>query len=261
MSRMDRYNKESENSRSNKNKDLYKNIYELGEYSNIEGIATIDKSNEVDITKVREMLKNREEYQRQKEIRKISKKDIEVPSYDVYELDEDEKVYDIRDILENAKINNPTHEEHQSLKNVNYEILKELKEKHFNKKMKEEVIDAVDNISNTSRLNKLSDGELGLDMFDDLKSQNDTIVQDKTAIRKLLEEAKENEEKTKENTNTGIDRSFFTSSLNFGKDDFDEIQELNKSVEKNKKIVKILSFVAILIVVGLVVYFIMNKVK
>ena len=45
MSRMDRYNKEVENSRSSKNKDLYKNIYEFGEYSNIEGIATIDKSN------------------------------------------------------------------------------------------------------------------------------------------------------------------------------------------------------------------------
>lgn len=261
MSRMDRYNKESENSRSIKNKDLYKNIYELGEYSNIEGIATIDKSNEVDITKVKEMLKNREEYQRQKEIRKISKKEIEVPTYDVYEVEDDDKVYDIRDILENAKINNPTHEEYQSLKNINYEILKELKEKHFNKKTKEEVIDAVDNISNTSRLNKLSDGELGLDMFDDLKSQNDTIVQDKTAIRKLLEEAKNNDEKEKENTNTGIDKSFFTSSLNFGKEDFDEIQELNKSVAKNKIIVKILSFIAAVIVMGLIVYFIMNKPK
>lgn len=261
MSRMDRYNKESENSRSTKNKDLYKNIYELGEYSNIEGIATIDKSNEVDITKVKEMLKNREEYQRQKEIRKISKKEIEVPTYDVYEVEDDDKVYDIRNILENAKINNPTHEEYQSLKNINYEILKELKEKHFNKKTKEEVIDAVDNISNTSRLNKLSDGELGLDMFDDLKSQNDTIVQDKTAIRKLLEEAKNNDEKEKENTNTGIDKSFFTSSLNFGKEDFDEIQELNKSVAKNKIIVKILSFIAAVIVMGLIVYFIMNKPK
>ena len=257
MSRMDRYNKEVENSRSSKNKDLYKNIYEFGEYSNIEGIATIDKSNEVDITKVKEMLKNREEYQRQKEIRKISKKDIEVPTYDVYELDDDEKVYDIRDILENAKINNPTHEEHQSLKNINYEILKELKEKHFNKKMKEDVVEAVDNISNTSRLNKLSDNELGLDMFGELKSQNDTMVQDKTAIRKLLEEAKE--ETKKENTNAGIDKSFFTSSLNFGKDDFDEVQELTKSVKKNKIIVKILSFVAIVIVVGIIVYFIINK--
>ena len=259
MSRMDRYNKESANSRSSKNKDLYKDIYEFGEYSNIEGIATIEKSNEVDITKVKEMLKNREEYQRQKEIRKMSKKEIDVPTYEVYEMDDDEKVYDIRDILENAKINNPTHEEHQSLKNINYEILKELKEKHFNKQMKEDVVEAVDNISNTSRLNKLSDNELGLDMFDELKSQNDTMVQDKTAIRKLLEEAKE--ETKKENTNTGIDKSFFTSSLNFGKDDFDEVQELTKSVKKNSLIVKILIFVAILIVVGIIVFFVLNKVK
>ena len=40
------------NSRSARNKDLYGEIYTNGKYSNIEGIATIDNANEVDLTKV-----------------------------------------------------------------------------------------------------------------------------------------------------------------------------------------------------------------
>jgi len=45
-------------SRSSRNKDLYGEIYTGSKYSNIEGIASIDNANEVDITKVKEMLNN-----------------------------------------------------------------------------------------------------------------------------------------------------------------------------------------------------------
>ena len=67
--RMDKYygrqsNSTNAKSRSKRNKDLYSEIYTYGKYSNIEGIASIDNANEVDITKVKEMLKNRENYQK-----------------------------------------------------------------------------------------------------------------------------------------------------------------------------------------------------
>lgn len=260
MSRMDRYNQDSNiNRRSNKNQDLYKNIYELGEYSNIEGIATIDKSNEVDISKVKNMLKNREEYQKQKAIKNIEKKEIEVPTYEVYEHDE-ERIYDIRDILDKAKVNNPTHDEYQSLDNINFEILKELKEKHKKEFEKEEVQEVLDNISNTSKLNKLSDNELGLDMFSDLQSQDNTVIQDKTAVRALLNEAKQIE-KENTDTNVGLDKSFYTSSLNFGKDDFEQIKELKKNVKKNNRLVRILVYITVLLIVGTIVYFVFNFIK
>lgn len=261
MSRMERYNQNSTvNKRSNKNQDLYKNIYELSEYSNIEGIATIDKSNEVDITKVKNMLKNREEYQKQKEIKRITPNEVEVPTYEVFEPDDD-KVYDIRDILNKAKVNKPDSEEHKSLDNLNFEILKELKEKHDTEVEKENVHELMDTISHTSKLNKLSDKELGLDMFSDLKSENNTIIEDRTSIRNLLEEAKKNDETKFNTTETNIDKSFFTSSLNFGKDDYEQIAELNKSVKKNNLLMKIIFFTVLLVVVGLVIYFVFNMIK
>ena len=106
MSRMDRYYKVEENSkrRTSQNQDLYQKIYDMGEYSNIEGIATINKSNEVDITKVKNMLKNREEYQRQKDLR-FNTNRIEPETIETYEYEEYDRVYDIRDILEKSKVN------------------------------------------------------------------------------------------------------------------------------------------------------------
>lgn len=259
MSRMDRYNKENTtNLRSNKNQELYKNIYELGEYSNIEGIATIDKSNEVDITKVKNMLKNRENYQQQKEIRELSKKEVEAPKYDFYDIDENDKVYDIRDILTKAKVNKPA-EENKSLDNVNFEILKELKEKHDHEAEKESVHEVLDEISNTSKLNKLSDSDLGLDMFSDL--QSNTMVENKEAIKALLDEVKKNDEQKNVNTNTNLDKSFFTSSLNFATDDFEELNDLRKSVKKNNRLVRILVYVILLSVAGAIVYFVFNWIK
>ena len=76
-SRMDRYkNQESVRlGRSEKNQSLYEQIASLDSYTNIEGVATIEKTNEIDISKVKEMLKNRENFKKQKEIERISKKD------------------------------------------------------------------------------------------------------------------------------------------------------------------------------------------
>lgn len=260
MSRMDRYYKVEEQTtkRTRKNEDLYKSIYDLGEYSNIEGIATIDKSNEVDITKVKNMLKNREDYQRQKEIKNFTSSPTEMPNYTVFEPEED-RVYDIRDILEKAKINKPDKEDYKSLNNINFEIIKELKEKH-NKKEEDNLKELVDTISSTSKLNKLSDQELGLDMFNDLKSDNNTIIGDRNSISEILKEVKKNDEK-KDVINTGMDKSFFTSSLNFGKKDFEEISEMNKTVKKKNPIIKVTIFIIILIVTALAIYLVFNLIK
>lgn len=254
MSRMERYYKfdDSTKKRSSKNQELYKSIYELGEYSNIEGIATIDKSNEIDITKVKNMLKNREEYQKQRDFNNITARSIPKPTnYEIFETEE-ERVYDIRDILEKAKINKPEKESYKSLNNTNFEILKEIREKNNQRTTENDLQDLIDTISETSQLNKLSDHELGLNMFDTLKSSNNTIVDSNTSIRNLLEDVKKNEQKQHENTTTNLDKSFFTSGLNFNDDDFEQIAELNKSVKKNNFMIKIL-FVMILIAIAIAI--------
>jgi hypothetical protein len=256
MSRMDRYYKveEKTNRRTSQNQDLYQKIYDMGEYSNIEGIATIDKSNEVDITKIKKMLKNREEYQKQKDLK--FNKEEELPKIEETKI-EDDRSYDIRDILKKAKINKPENEEYKSLDNINYQIIKELKEKNMKKEEEKELKEMIDTISNTSKLNKLTDQELGLDMFSDLKSENNTIA-DKDAIKKILDEVKK--EKTSE-LNTDMDKSFFTSSLNFGKKDFEELVEVNKKPKKKNIIINIFAYIIVIGISALLVYLIYSLIK
>ena len=73
-SRMEKYyNNPPVSRRSQKNIDLYRTLYDNEEYTNIASVATIDKTNEVDITKIRQMIKDRENYKKQREINQIIK--------------------------------------------------------------------------------------------------------------------------------------------------------------------------------------------
>ena len=157
-SRMERYYKaNSPKKRSQLNQSLYRDIYEDCEYSNIEGVAMIDKNNEIDITKVKKMLKNREDYKRQKEYRNLITKKEEVKENMSTEFinDDDKKSYDIMDVLKEAKEkNDDLDDRYLSLDNTNYKILKELKiEKESKKDDKsdgEELKDLINTITNTS---------------------------------------------------------------------------------------------------------------
>ena len=99
-SRMDRYYKDElvNSGRSSKNKSLYKQIEDLDSYTNIEGVATIDKTNEIDITKVKEMLKNRENYKKQKKLKSLLEEEIKEIE-EIPKKVEEIKNYDIKSIL------------------------------------------------------------------------------------------------------------------------------------------------------------------
>ena len=244
MSRMDRYYKSSYNSnkRTTRNLDLYKTIYSDTEYTNIEGITDIDKSNEVDIAKIKDMLKSRENYQSGRELKSFIPKEEPV-RYETFERDTD-RVYDIRDILNEAR-SNKKEEKYHNLSQANIDLLNELKNKSKEVVQPEKIETMVDTITNTSKLNKLTDSELGLDMLD-LMSDN-TVTSSNTSIKAILEEAKKQEqEKTKTNSDIGLDKSFFTSSMSFSDDDFEGINDLKKNVNKNSHAIKIIMFIVLL---------------
>lgn len=256
-SRMERYYKpESKTKRRTVvNQELYRKIYDISEYSNIEGIATIDKANEIDITKVKNMLKNREEYQKQKDLRTlIYKEEPKVQHIETMDSFEEDRVYDISDALIKAKQENKEQpEKYRNLGNTNYNILKSLQVK---KELKEHPKEDV--ISNTRVLNELTDNTLSLDLLGDLKSNTVTIAGNKTSIQQLLEQAKEEEIRKNEQTRKQeLDKSFFTSSLNFGKDDFEEVNNMVKKKSKNGLVMKVglvISLISITIGIIALVY-------
>ena len=256
MSRMDRYYKRDFgiNKRTSRNQDLYKSIYQDTEYSNIEGIANIDKSNEVDISKIKDMLKSRENFQSGRELKNFIPKEESV-KYETFERENDRN-YDIRDILNQAK-SSKEEEKYHNLDEKNLEILRQLKNRpKQNKKQSKDLENMIDSITTTSKLYKLSDNELGLDMLTDLKS-DDTI---NPTVQNILNEQKEVlEEKTK--TNTGLDKSFFTSSMSFTDNDFEQINDLKKSVRKSNHMIRFVIILIMLLITIAIIILIFNILK
>ena len=234
--RMDKYygnEKASVNrtSRSKRNKDLYGEIYTYGKYTNIEGIAEIDNANEVDITKVKEMLKNRENYQKERQYRRITgeyKPANDEPLVTKRYTELEEKNYDIRDVLKEAKEKKEPDDKERVLRNTQYNILKNIdlkkelkKEDYYEEDDEEDLKDLIQTITNTSMLNKIGDVDLAADLLSDLRD-DDTKVGELKNVKELIDEQKPKKVSPNEPT---YDRSFFTSSLKLNKSDFVDGEE------------------------------------
>ncbi len=255
-SRMDRYKGNStSNGRSRKNQSLYDEIKNYDTYSNIEGIASIERANEIDINEVKKLLRNRENYKKQREAglfdnveeEKIIKEEKPV---------KEEKNYDINAILSKIKSekNFDTNNDTRKLSEDQYDFLKKLNKKNNidkNKEYDDEPRDVVQTIKLSKKA--LEDTDSGL--FDHLKS--DTMVGEASSIKSIIEEEKNKE---LEDTSTmQLDKSFYTSSFGFTKSDFEELKDMNKKIKKSNKFIIVL--LVLLILGGLAVgaYFMFFK--
>jgi len=224
-SRMDRYYKNEYNTRKRtvRNQDLYKSIYEDVEYSNVEGISIIEKNEKIDIAKIKELIDSSNQ---EKKSRVIEKKIVPIP--EINEGIEENKNYDIRDILNKAKNERPEIERN----NTQYDILKSIR---LNEELQapqslsdNDLKQMIDKITNNSKISQTSD------LLDELKTIHEPL--------KGFSEPKEEKEPE-------IDQTFFTSSLSFSNEDFEEIKE---DIKTNNTLTKVLIFIlSVIIVTGL----------
>ena len=242
-SRMDRYKTEETKAlgRSAKNKSLYDQIQDIDSYTNIEGVATIEKTNEIDISKVQQLLKNRENYKKQRQYDKLVKKEPTIKKEPVI-VQEEEKNYDVNDLLSKVKPNSEA--KYRSLDEDQYEALKKLNKKNYNydvDKEETELKELINTITSDAALNKLKDSD-DVGLLDDLKS--DTMVGDASSIKKILEE-----EKNLEKTDTlEMDKSFYTASLGLTKADFEELKDANTTIKSTNKFIIILLIIVIVMI-------------
>lgn len=225
--RMEKYAKNANDtkSRSNRNKNLYNEIYTYDKYSNIEGIAEIENNNQVDITKVKELLKGHEDYQKQRKYRRFanSYKEPEEEKVSRRFPELEEKNYDIRDVLKEAKEKKEPDDKSRVLRNEEYNILKNIdldrelnREDYYDESNKEDLKEMIETITNTSLMNKNKEFT-STDLLSDLKA-DDTKVGELNNVKEMIEQNQDISEPKDEKTN--YDRSFFTSSLKLSKSDF-----------------------------------------
>ena len=224
-SRMQRYEQSEKEERSAKNAQLYEKLQEVGPYSNIEGVVSIETTNEIDIASVKAMMQNRENYQKKKRYDTLV--DTEDEMHDSEEkVDGDTKNYDIREFLDKAKGDREEPDSrYRKLRHINYDILEKLKEKAETPEEEEEIQELIDTLTiQNEEIEKTLKALEEEDLFDELKSH--TSVGNPESIKKILEEAKEEEEKQEETKRIEqeaekLDPSFYTSSMGFSKRDFE----------------------------------------
>lgn len=268
-SRMSRYhgNTRASSSRCERNEELYKNLYQTSNYSNISAVATLEKTNEIEIEKIRKMIRDRETYKKQKEIATIYPKEEKKEIKSLVVPDLEERNYDIRDVLTKAKEERKS--ENESYKKNQYDYL--LNSKNHNRKkeiqneetVSSELKEIINTITSNADLNKLSNSELSLDLLNDLKSNtihNGEIEND--AIRKIIEEEKRREEKLEAEKNIEMDKSFYTTNLGFSDKDFEsEDDNFIKESKKSGLAVKIILAVVLVLITIVTIYVIYINIK
>lgn len=238
-SRMEKYYKPSDvKTRTNKNQELYRTIYDEVEYSNVEGISVIEKNEKIDINKIYELINGKKEEKPRRYPMKTEVEKIDI---------EENKNYDIVDVLNKAKTERP--EKSRDFSNTQYNILKNI---NLNEDVKiPDTIDAdlknmIDAISNNSK-------EYTSDLLDDLKTLHNNNLKDVI---------KEQDDDYLNKNIIDYDKSFYTSSLGFSDDDFEDLKDIKDEIKKNSIIVKILLFiflVAILTGIMVLVYNLIGK--
>lgn len=256
VSRSDKYEHESNeiNSRVVKNQELYQELYNEN-YLQEEKNSSLEKTTEIDIEKVHELLRGRETYRKEMKMREynILKKE-EAANED--DLPKEEKNYDINDYLNKA-----AHEkEYQPYHKIDVEPLGEIEET--------EEDDSVQNLEN------MGNTELSLNMFGALQEAEDDEeieeIEDDSEESEEYEETEEDEEdeaeieesdeteesdEIEESDETEefdeADSAFFTGSIKIHYADSEDDEEVP---ENSSKFIKILMVILVLIIAGLVAF-------
>ena len=248
-SRMEKYynNDQARNSRTSRNNNLYDRLYDNVPYSNVESVTTIEKGSQIDLEKIKKLL---EEHQEIKDDSLNNKKrDYQQRQHQLYE--EPEKDYDIKIALNKAKDEYVDDNKNRSLRNTQYNILKDINIKDIKENDDNSLKELINTITNTSVLNKLGDKDLSLDMLEDLKSDGKTQMN----IKPIDEFIKNT---NNEDNTSDLDKSFFTSGLSFDNKDFEELNDIKTSLKKNNILISILVFISLVIVITGVLFLIHN---
>lgn len=250
--RSQRYNKEDnvadkKITRETKNQHLYdESNMKIG----YDDIVNLDTQTKIDLSSLSNYtINSREDYQKIKDYKDISKENIEVEKEETNtdQVKSYEKHYDINSILDEARKNRIKYDElekKRKLKETNYATLadinqKEEYEKNNDKINEEELTDLINTITSHNLLNEIKEAESKNESNDDILS--DLLA---TSVDENLEEGIA-KQFTEESKVSKFDESFYTNSIDLSDQDF----ELSDELENDKKIkIKIIIIVIIVVI-------------
>ncbi len=283
-SRMDRYDSENIDvgSRTNKNQQLYKELYSNKTYTEFtdtvgDNVVEINNAN-INTTNTRSNFRKTRLYygNENNELDSSNLRKINSLYKDILNNDIENKSYDINDIMEDAKRNRQDEDEEdkqKKIKSAEYSILNDLskekikqfqdkKQKGITREEEENLEDLINTITSNS-LRKKIDNQLLSDLLPEEGEKTSTRLLEELAEGipdEIDDDTKEQMDDT-EDLSKGIDRSFFTRSMDLRKEDLildDQDEEIDDSFKEKsgvlKKIVIALLIIAILAIIGYILY-------
>lgn len=255
-------------SRANKNKYLYDEVNNKIGYEEIDSFSHYNGF-ELDSTTP---IKTREEYQKTKDYSFIydDEKTIKKEEREI----EEERVYDINSVLEEARKNRVVSEDMEKkrkLQNAEYSILADLNKKYVSKKErlgedleKEGIQELIDTITSKTLAKDLEELDDGKDLMSDLMATSTLTELDPSELEEEI--AKEILNETDEESDEVIEEdgklvnSFYTKSMDLSEQDFEFKEEIiEENREKRKILILVVLIILVLIAIGSI--FILKKIN
>lgn len=270
QSRMDKYqtNDKKKLERSRKNTQLYEKVYDdIYRDTTYKNMEVIDSAKEININKLKNMLDDKYDT---RQYRTLSN-DYSIEDLDVYEKPvfnkKRQKVYDINEIISEAK-NKRAFIEEAKEKQKYIEFTESRNDRYNNRydemeREEQELEELINTMAIPRQDDETSDA---LDMFSDLKGSENTIVTnpieasfdvDTTSVseKTKTEDIKNNLDKTL----IKADKTFYTDSNMFTKNDFEDFSTLTRELKRTGKFKRIIIILFILIIIGISAYLVINK--
>lgn len=212
-SRMDKYKNNSDvPKRSEKNKELYKQIYNA--YDEFENLVVPSNVKEIDLSNLKKEITSRDEYRKAKDYSDITNNKIVRKEKVIEEQKKENEIYDINELLNKALMDNKKEEEQVTMMSTDSYLKKlRLDDTRTNLDKVKEIYDDIKRETEEESENEelLKTANLSLEILSDLKGDNDnTMIEAPIKDEFLPEENKQ----------------FYSSEFKFSKKDFDDKENL-----------------------------------
>ena len=259
-SRMDKYQTSTQKKyeRIKKNTKLYEEVYDdIYRDTTYQNMQVLDSAKEINLNKLRDIIDNNYDTRQYRTLRNYDKNDI--LEEDIITDKKREKVYDINEIINQAKNKRAFIEEAKDKKKyIDFPLEKQEKNQEFRKLEDEE--QELEELINTMVIsNKDNDSNEELDLFSDLKGSENTVVTN--PIKTSFDEEDDLDTKQNDVVNESMkaDKTFYTDSNIFTKNDFEDFSTLTRELSKSSNLKKVIIVILVLLILGVLLYFLITN--
>ena len=224
-SRMDKYYVDEDVlQRTSRNINLYEDLYK-DKPSPESNVTFIDNISEIDVNKIKEMVNSREEYKKVRQyeelVNKIDKKEEDIP-FEMGEIDESK--YDINQIIEKKRQDKNDDDKVRKLCDIEYTSIS------YTNCTDDEILEREKGVREL--VDTITDVNESTDFFANLKETDDEEV-----------------------TKTVKETTFYTDTVSFEKEDYDNKEDEESTPNNSSVALKIIIFISFIAAVAVFVWF------